>query len=217
MKPLINNTGIDLVTALMLTLISLTIVMYLMTMITTGIKQSGANKRYKTALEAAYGSTELVTNEILPTIFSTTFASQSINPTIPLGGLYSASLHFASNTDACLMEKLTKSSSQWTCNKTNEPKESPDFKITLNSASSDSFTVYTKIVETICSDKRAYPTGKCTGSDLSGVDLDGGQGTTGSATGISVKAMPAVYRIEVRGEKTTNPVEKSQLSVLYAY
>jgi Tfp pilus assembly protein PilX len=217
MNPLANKKGIALVTALMLTLISLTIVMYLLYMVTSSVKMSGANKRYKTALEASYGMTDLVIKEILPTMFTSTIAASLTNPTTTLGSLYASSLHFTMSTDACLMEKLTKPSSQWTCSKTTDPKVSPDFSLRLNSTGTDPFTVYTKIVETICSDKRPYPEGKCTGSDLSGLDLDGGQGTTGGSTGVSVKAMPAVYRIEVRGERTNNPVEKSALSILYAY
>ncbi len=219
MKQLRNEKGIALVTALMLTLISLTIVMYLMYMVTTGTQQSGANKRYRTALEASYGASELVMREIIPTIFTTTLAAGLSNPTNALSGLY-GSLNFATTTDACLMEKLTKPSSQWStaCSKTTDAKLSPDFTLTLNATNADPFTVYTKIVESICSDKRPYPTGRCTGSDLSGYDmLDGGQGTTGGSSGVSVQSMPATYRMEIRGERSTNPQEKSVLSILYAY
>ena len=216
MNLLANKKGIALVTALMLTLISLTIVMYLMYMVTSGVKLSAANKSYKTALEASYGMTDVVIKEIMPTLFTSTIAAGLSTPGTTLSAL-NFNTSFAKATDACLMEKLTKPSSQWTCSKTTDAKDSPDFSLRLNSTSSDSFTVYTKIVETICSDKRSYPTGKCTGSDLSGVDLDGGQGTTGGTTGVSVKAMPAMYRIEVQGERSTNPLEKSKLSILYAY
>jgi hypothetical protein len=224
MKLLANQKGIALVTALLLTLISLTIVMYLFYMITAGVKLSGANKRYKTALEASYGATDLIIKEIIPAIFSKTIAEGSSTPyATSLAGLYASSMDFypsSSSSDACLMEKITKPSSKWSaaCSKTTNPKDSPDFSIKLNSTSSDPFTVYTKIIDTICSDKRAYPTGKCTGSDLSGYDqLDGGQGTTGGASGITVQAMPATYRIEVQGERTTNSSERSKLSILYAY
>lgn len=218
MKPLANRKGIALVTSLMLTLISLTIVMYLLYMITAGVKQSGANKRYKTALEASYGAVDLVIKEVMPQLFTATIAGGRTDPTYALAGMYASSVNFTNSGDACLMEKLTKPSSQWTCSKTTNPTVSPDFSFRLNATGSDTFTVYTKIVETICSDKRDYPTGKCTGSDLSGIDyLDGGQGTTGGASGVSVQAMPAIYRIEVRGQRTTSPLEKSNLSILYAY
>jgi len=221
MKLLANQKGIALITALLLTLISLTIVMYLLFMITSGVKLSGANKRYKTALEASYGSTDLVIKEIIPAIFSKTIAVNAYTPwDNSLSLLYPPGMDFTANTDTCLMDKITKSSSNWgpACSKSPNPKESPDFSIKLNSTSSDPFTVYTKIIDTICSDKRAYPTGKCTGSDLSGYDqLDGGQGTTGGAAGITVQSMPATYRIEVQGERTTNFSERSKLSILYAY
>jgi len=221
MKLLANQKGIALVTSLMLTLISLTIIMYLLYMVTSGVKLSGANKRYKTALEASYGATDLVIKEIIPAIFSKTIAEGLSTPNLTsLTGLYAPSMDFTANTDACLMDKITKSSSNWgsTCSKSSNPKEAPDFSIKLNSTGSDPFTVYAKIIETICPDKRSYPTGKCTGSDLSGFEqLDGGQGTTGGTAGITVQAMPAIYRIEVQGERTTNPSERSKLSVLYAY
>ena len=223
MNPLANQKGMALVTSLMLTMISLTIVMYLLYMITSGVKLSGANKRYKTALEASYGMTDLVMKEIIPTMFASSIAAGTSTPTTALNALYGSSLHFTTATDACMMEKLTKPASQWTtsnCGNTisTNPKDSPDFSLRLNSTGSDPFTVYAKIVETMCSDKRPYPTGKCTGSDLSGIDyLDGGQGTTGGISGVNVQAMPATFRIEVRGERTSNAVEKSNISVLYAY
>jgi hypothetical protein len=119
------------------------------------------------------------------------------------------------------MDKLTKTSSQWGagCSNTSDPKTSPDFSMQLNSTSvADTFTIYAKIVDSACPDKRPYPTGKCTGSDLSGFEmLDGGQGTTGGLTGVTPLTMPATYRIEIVGEKTSNPKERSQLSVLYAF
>lgn len=222
MKFLTNNKGIALITSLMFTLISLTIVMYLMSMITSGIKVSSANKRYRTALEASYGGADLVINEILPEMFKTTISAGLSNPTLSVratlfGG---SSLNFGSSTDACMMDKLTKPSSQWdaACSKTSDPKQSPDFSVRLNSTGDQPFTVYSKIVETICSDTRPYPTGKCTGSDLSGIDyLDGGAGTTGGTPGVSVKPLPAAYIVEVSGERTNNPQEKSNLSLLYAY
>ncbi len=65
-KHLKDNKGIALVTSLMFTLISLTIVMALLYMVTLSTKVSGANKRYKTALEASYGGSELFTKDVLP-------------------------------------------------------------------------------------------------------------------------------------------------------
>ena len=218
MKRFLNNDGIALVTALMLTLISLTIVMYLMLMITSGIKQSGANKRYRTALEASYGATDIIIKEVLPTIFTSILSNSLTNPSAS----YPTALNFFSaNTDSCIMDKLTKQPKDWGtgCSNTSDPKENADFTVKLNSSTAnDTYTVYTKIVDTVCPDTRPYPTGKCSGSDLSDNDLlDSGQGTAGGPSGITPPAMPAIYRIEIAGEKTSNPKEKSHISVLYAY
>jgi len=221
MKILSENKGIALITSLMLTLISLTIVMYLLLMVTSGIKASGANKHYRTALEASYGATDIIIKEVLPLIFTTTLSQNQDNPSAALGGLYPSSLNFTLGSDTCIMNKLTKPSSQWdaSCSSTSDPTASPDFSLRLNSTSIDNtFTVVAKIVDSACPDKRPYPTGKCTGSDLSGFELlDGGQGTTGGSAGVTPITMPATYRIEISGEKTNDPKERSQLSVLYAY
>jgi hypothetical protein len=218
MKLLANQKGIALVTALMLTLISLTIVMYLMYMITAGVKMSGANKRYKTAQEAAYGSTDIVLRDVIPILFNN-MTGAGWSPRTNLGASGFASfLNIESSTDDCLKEKLTRPASKWssTCSSLPDAKTAYDIKLNLNS-NADPFSVYTKIVETMCSDPKPYPVGKCTGSDLSGVHLDCAAGTTGGCGGVSVQHLPATYRIEVQGERSTNPLEKSKLSILYAY
>jgi len=218
MKLFADQKGIALVTALMLTLISLTIVMYLMYMITAGVKISGANKRYKTALEASYGSTEIVLKDVVPILFQN-MTSEGWSPKNNLGASGFASfLNIQSNTDECLKEKLTRPASKWSsaCNSSSDAKTGYDVKLNLNSTS-DPFTVYTKIVDTMCSDPKPYPAGKCTGSDLSGINLDCGAGTAGGCGGVTVQHLPATYRIEVQGERSTNPLEKSKLSILYSY
>jgi len=214
-KILKNQNGMALVTALMLTMISLTIVMYLMLMVTAGTKSSGANKRYKTALEASYGGAEVMAKEVLPIMF-TNLASPLT--AINAGG-FATALNLATATDSCLQQKLTSPPTAWSsaCSKVADPKTVPDISLKLNAAAGDSYTVYSKIIDTTCSDKRPYPAGNCTGSDLSGVELDGGSGVTGGSTGVAVKQMPALYRIEVRAERTSNPLERSNLSILYAY
>ena len=63
-----QEKGVALVTSLIMTLISLTIVMSVMYMITQSIVQTGTIKRYKTALEASYGGTDLIMKEFVPKI-----------------------------------------------------------------------------------------------------------------------------------------------------
>ncbi len=221
MKIMHNNKGMALVTALMLTLISLTIVMYLLYMVTAGVKQSGAGKRYKTALEASYGGVDIMTKELVPAMFS--ILSNPANSGT-LDTLFKANFPMLNGLqtsgNVCLQEKLTKPPEQWSvsCSKTMDPKAGFDVSINLNSSVSDPYIVYSKIVDSACSDKRPYPDGKCTGSDLSGIDyLDAGTSVSGSSSGVTTKPMPAIYRIEVRAERASNPQEKSNLSLLYAY
>src|ERR1039458_4183808 len=66
MKVFRNEQGIALVTSLMITLISLTMILALLYMATTGIQVSSMNKRYKTVLDAAYGGADVVAKDIIP-------------------------------------------------------------------------------------------------------------------------------------------------------
>lgn len=222
-----NNDGIALVTALMLTLISLTIVMYLLLMVNSGIKQSGANKRYRSTLEASYGATELMTKEVLPYVFLSTISAGRDDPGTAAKSLFSSSLNFTTESDACLKLKLTspsnlRSDSPYNWNtacksdsRSSNAKTSPDFTMKLNATASasnpspDPFTVYAKIVSTECSDPRPYPVGKCTNSDLSGIYLDGVVN--------DLERKPAVYKVEIQAERSTNAQEKTKVGILYAY
>lgn len=222
---LANNDGIALVTALMLTLISLTIVMYLLLMVTSGIKQSGANKRYRSTLEAGYGATELITKEVLPHVFLTTINAKQSNPGTEARSLFSSSLNFTTETDACLTLKLTSPSNlptswptayNWdaackAASRSSNAKTAPDFTMKLNATgtSADPFTVYAKIVSTECGDTRPYPDGKCTNSDISGIYLDGMVN--------DLQRKPALYKIEIQAERSTNALEKTKMGILYAY
>ena len=109
-KCLNNEKGIALVTALMLTLISLTIIMALLYMITAGTKLSGAQKRYKSSLEASQGGAEILLKDIIPTVMrnysSSTLVTQVQND-------FSAVALQVDSAQNCLQAKLTRPSSQW--------------------------------------------------------------------------------------------------------
>lgn len=206
MKTLKNEKGIALVTALMLTLITLGIIMALMYYVGQGLKVSAAHKRYKTALDASHGGVELFTKELIPKIVGGTALTEletSFND---------ISLNFPDQP--CLAEKLSKSTAQWdgaVCGpstKTVDPKVSPDSTFILKGLpSKPGFKVNTKIIDTAVGN-----------SDGSSIDyLDNGASVAGSNSGVSPKHIPSVYRIEVEGERETNPEEKASLSVLYAY
>lgn len=215
-----NEKGIALITALLFTLLSLGIVMTLLYMVTLGTKVTGAEKRYKTALEASYGATELLSKDILPSIFKNYTTAASI-ATVP-ANYYGVSLGIPDSS--CLAQKTQKPTSQWNTTlctnstKTATPNESPDMTFNLKAANdATGYNVYTKIVDTRCG---GDPTkGQvCSNSDSSGIDyLDGGGGVTSGGGVVQPQPRPAYYKIEIQGERASNPIEKSKLSVLYAY
>ncbi|HIJ80516.1 MAG TPA: hypothetical protein HPP76_02270 [Desulfuromonadales bacterium] len=206
--PLKNRNGIALITALMLTLISMAIIMSLLYVMTASTQRSGAMKRYRTALEASYGGTELVAKEVMPYImnqFQQYTSSQVINN---LRNDYST-VSMASTTANCLKSKFTLPTASWaaSCGSSLDPKTNPDLQMTLQaSGNGQPFVVYSKIVDTTVGN-----------SDTSGSRLDAAEGAAGIGSGIEPQHYPYLYRLEVQGERQTNAVEKSNISVLYAY
>lgn len=212
MKNLRNERGVALVTSLLLTLIALAMIMAILYAITWQTKLSAAHKQYKTALEAAQGGgPEIFAKQIIPEVFANV-TGQRLHDKFTGIDLVPAS-------GACLQAKLGIKTSGWetacgTDTNLFDPTVKSDVRMTLNGINSNSkFNVYAKIVDTVPGN-----------SDMSGYDevLDGGGGVTGgsknsSSAGVSPKHIPAMYRIEVQGEKQVNPEEKARLSVLYAY
>ena len=204
MKYLYNNKGIALVTSLMLTLISLTIVMALLYMVTQSTKISGASKRYKTALEASYGGSELYTKDILPYLMqnygSSTLAASAAST------FSAVSLQIVATQD-CLQSKMTMPSSKWPtgCSNSSSAKQSPDMRFNLLSATATPYTIYSKIVETMLGN-----------TDISGLQLEGAGVAEGSA-GITPQHFPYLYRLELQGEQSTASTAQANIEVLYAY
>lgn len=200
----LNNKGIALVTSLMLTLISMTIVMALMFMLTSTTKSSGLIKKYKTALEASYGGTEIVTKDIFPLILknysSTTLLTDltSAYPNVNLQVL---------TTQSCLQAKLVKSTKNWPadCSSSSNPKSNPDMQFTLSAKTGDPFVVYSKIVDTTEGN-----------SDISGIQLEGAGVAEGNSV-LTPQHFPYVYRLEVQGERENNSSAQANIEVLYAY
>lgn len=207
-----SEDGIALVTSLMLTLISLGIILSLMYLMTLGIQRSGATKRYKTALEASYGGTEFFVKDLIPYIMQNSASSGSQLATSLLGNYPNVSPTLTSTTLAtsqtCIQAKLTNSTANWpaACIPTTlSPKSQPDIQLTLPGTNNQPFTVYSKIVDTVAGN-----------TDTSGLQLEG-SGVAESAPVITPQHFPYVYRVEVQAERASNAVEKSNISVLYAY
>ncbi len=207
MHRLNNNKGVALVTALMLTLISLTIVMALMYMITQGTTVSSSYKRYKTSLEAGYGGTELFSKDILPYVLRN-YADPNLaaNAQNAFGGENGINLQLLS-TLSCMQSKLTLPSTQWPagCSNTSDPKQNPDMTFNLMAETDSPYTIYSKIIETLIGN-----------TDISGLQLEGA-GVAEAQSGITPVHFPYLYRIELQGERSATSRAQANLEVLYAY
>lgn len=205
-----NQKGIALVTALVFTLVTLGVVMAVLYLLNQQTKTSAAQKVYSTALQAAYGDAELFTKDLIPSLFPNDPLKrnvywESMFPTISLDIL---------STDVCIQAKLHSRTADWTkitsCSNTPTPKELPDTTLILKGTNGD-YRVYSKIVDT--------QVGNTDGSRAgSGNRYLSGDGVTGGNEGGRFGTrVPYLYTIEIQAEGATNPKEKANLSVLYAY
>jgi hypothetical protein len=210
MKNVKNEQGVALVTALLLTLISLAIVMAALYFIGQQTELSAAGKRYRNSLEAAHGGgPQVFAREIMPRILaeSTLTLAQLETDYASIG------LSMSGVSLACLRQKVTEDTKNWTScsadNKTSETRVSPDAKFVLKGLPmAPGFVVYSKIVDT-----------QKGNSDTTGFSdyLDAAAGVASSSSIVTPKHIPAVFRIEVRGERQLKANEHAGLTVLYAF
>ena len=223
MRCLHNNKGFALITALMITLLSLVIVMGILYVVTQGIKTGASRKVYRNAVEASYGGTNVAMYEIIPQLAAAilevsapTVADTDAKTTSLMTAFSGITLLFP-NTAACLNQKLLNNSTgtNWsscpntsTSVKAKDIVSSPDMTFTLRGTSGSSFNVYSKIVDTIPGTTYMPP---LPGGPL----LGGGAVDPGAATFSPGRHF--IYRIEVIGQKTDNPSEQGNLTVMYEY
>jgi hypothetical protein len=217
MLQLKNERGIALVTALCFTLICLGIIMMLLYTILQGTKTTSASKRYATVLEASYGTVDLLQKDLIP---------QLIN--MPTSGYDALAAQFTSISmdipganRSCFAEKLSKASWDTTlCNAATQTAKatlSPDMTFNLKATNDTTgYRIYTKIISTRCAATASDP---CSNSDAGSEGVPGlfKPGGTTATTTPPAPSLPAIYRIEVSGERANNPREKAELTVLYAY
>lgn len=202
--PLKKNDGIALVTALIMTLISLTIIMAVMYMITMNITRTGAMKTYRTALDASQGGTDMVIKEIVPELLKNL---TNVNFVDELQTQFSI-INFTVNTTVnCIQDKLTQKTDDWdaACSQTQDLRAARDFSFQLEATGGQPYSIYTKIIDTIIGN-----------TNTSGLQLEGA-GVAESSSVLSPQHVPYVYRVEVQGERSQNAVERANLTVLYAY
>lgn len=228
MRIINNEKGIALVTSLMFTMISLVICMALLHMIIAGTQTSGAYKRYKTALDASYGGTEIVTKDLIAQalkILPGATASQFTDSfTSAMGTLITPSF------SECLQMRTNMPTRDWVgacANPTVNPKNAPDITFNLNASSGSQYKVYTKIVDTrewrfssfsttstglpvIIHNKIAGNTDRSSTETLV-------KGATSGSNNVKVPHYPYVYKIEIQGEGAGNSAEKANITAVYAY
>lgn len=212
-----NERGIALVTALMLTLVSLVLAMALMYFIEIGTKVSASAKRYQNVQQAAYGGVSLTVNELIPRLENAIFSNYSTGSQSGIQQLKNDYAGLTLPNLACLKQKLSSSSATWdaACSNSLDPTSSPDMTFLLKATLSSTlqpkqgYIVYTKIVDTPI-------VGNTDPANLS--NLRKPENVTESiqneGTGVTI---PTTYRIEIRAEREQNPQERSNLSVVYSY
>jgi hypothetical protein len=203
-KAIQNEDGIALVTSLMLTLISMTMILALFYIMTAGIQSAGAQKRYKTSLEAAHGGAEIALKDIVPTIMRN---AQNINLVTQVQSDFAGVNLEVITTQDCMRSKLTSVTRTWPagCSSASNPKQLPDMAMTLQSSAGNEFKVYAKIVDTVKGN-----------TDTSGLQLEG-SGVSESSPVLTPQHLPYVYRLEIQGERKDNAQEQANISALYAY
>jgi hypothetical protein len=201
MRVLRSEDGAALITALMLTMLSLVIAMALLSTVTMGTRISASQKRYRSALSAAQGGVELLTQELFTRLF--------VDAADSLKNDFSA-VELQLPQYGCLQQKLNNPTAKWgDCDASADPAKSPDLTLRLSGPAKDKgFNVSVKIVDSVPGN-----------SDKGGIDyLDTGMSAAGKDEVIHPQHVPGIYSLAVQGEKQGGDQrEKARLSVLYSY
>ena len=230
---ILNEKGIALVMILVLSAIALAIMAGLIYMITTGTQVSGMQKRYKTALEAGVGGSDITYYFIglrgEPSSTSSSLSALStVSPALTTSGSCTGT-----NRDGIAFTgfaaKLNTPSTSWssacntdsfaitpniTCSPTTCTNGVPgsssstctyDLRLDLGASPYPTYRVYAKIVDTV-------------EGNSGGEEGLLGKGVVYAGSGeISVMKIPYLYTIEVDAENAANPSERAKLSILYQY
>ncbi|MFH1014596.1 MAG: hypothetical protein V1762_01525 [Nitrospirota bacterium] len=216
---LLNEKGIALVMVLVLAAISLSIMAALIYMLVGGTKTSGIQKRYKTALEAGIGGSEVIYQFIslrgesagqLAFINKLNAAGLSLNASVTTPTActrLAACSTYAAYTG--LAAKLNLPTSCWTtgCDSslTITPGTASSYDMQFDLGTTTTYRVYAKIVDTV--------------EGNSGGDeglIKGGVVSSNSGE-VTVQSRPFLYTIEIDAENPNNIDERAKLSVLYQY
>lgn len=207
-----GTDGAALVTALMLTVLSLVVALTLLYTVTSGVRISASQKRYRSALAAAHGGVELVTQEIISRLLRLDPLKHSGPES--LEGLEDdfSLIRLSFPAYGCLQQKLGNPTAGWSAacaaQAASDIAEQPDFSFTLGAdhPSESGYRVTMKIVDTVPGNTDS------TGFDL----LDPGSSVAGREEIIHPQHIPSMFNLSVQGVGD-GPQERARLSVLYAY
>jgi len=193
-KPLNNEDGIALVTALMLGMFGMLMVAALLFMVTTGTWLSGSQARRQTALAAAHGANNFFAEEVIQRgIEGTNVAAMGDYNGMLAPGPSAGNFDFKLNNSGFFNG------------------DQGDAIITLRSPTGGPDIVVTA---TLVSTKRGN-------SEASESPFLPGPGVADPQTGVTaLQQVPALYQIRVEGQRAANanlPVERAQLNSLYMY
>lgn len=207
-----TEKGIALVMVLILSAIILAIMSGLVYMVISGTQISGIQKRYKTALEAGIGGAN-VSYQLIglegDTTKTNTFLSDisALSPAVTTPNACTG-ISKESVTYTGLSAKLRTPTSTWVnCDSslTITPGTTSTYDITFQLGIGPTYTVYSKIVDTVEGNS-----GGDEGLLKTGVVVS-------NPGEVSVKSIPYLYTIEIDSENVANQAERAKLSVLYQY
>ncbi|MFT5697348.1 MAG: hypothetical protein ACI8ZB_000196 [Desulforhopalus sp.] len=201
-----NESGLALVSALMLGVIGMLLIASLMLMTDSGTLLSGAKKRYQMALDSAYGGMDFFTKEVIQRrLGGTTLATMG-----NYGGLLTPSI-----IDADFNTKLTRTGYiddpapllPLPLYPTRPVPDAPDFTITFaNFPSNPNIAVNTTILRTARGN-----------SGTSSNVLQGGGVVNNNNGAVTPLHIPYLYQTQTVGQAAANPRENATLQSVYAY
>ena len=219
-----DTTGVALVLAQMIIVISAGLLAAITYYALSGTEISGMQKKYQSSKEASLGSIEILTKEIAPRILMGTSLSM-LATSLQSGSIFPAGSIVPGVSNECFVDKLKKSTADWwsgapvpgNCGATPtdqillNPAVNPDVTFTLKGTggTSESYEVKVKIVD-----------GAKGNSDLSGNNfLTCGVVCTGAGGGSGpVEHLPRLYTILTEAKLMGGVQnERANFEVLYAY
>jgi hypothetical protein len=209
-----TERGVVLVVVIILSAVVLLIMTTLIYMVTTGTQVSGLQKRYKTALEAGAGGSDvfyqliaLRGQEADTNAFKANLDSFNLNTDLTTPGACTGVLSGATYTG--LQAKLLTPSTSWGVNCDSsisiDPNTPASYDMKIELGTTTKYSVYAKIVAT---------TEGNTGGDIGLLN----KGVVSANTGeVAVMPISYDYAIEAVAVNSSRADERAKLSILYEY